>query len=162
MNNQSIALQAMEARPRRWKRGIWMAFLLLVSSTASAQLSITRYTIDGGGGTSENGTSKITGTIGQPFTGVASGGNSQISGGFWPGVVGTSNPTPTPTPTESGSTPTPTPTEFDFDIGGGSPDGMIDARDLLEFLSLLEELELDPQSLYQFLKYWQDNYPPAN
>ena len=162
MKIENMSIREIIAISALRKGGIGLAFLFLMafSLPASAQLSITRYTIDGGGGTSENGTSKITGTIGQPITGVASGGNSRISGGFWPGAGETSNPTPTPTPTMSGSTPTPT--EFDLDIGGGGPDGSIDAKDLLEFLSLREELELDPQALYQFLEYWKDNYPPNN
>jgi len=40
-------------------------------------------TIDGGGGTSTEGTYSVSGTIGQPDTGQMSGGNYSIEGGFW-------------------------------------------------------------------------------
>lgn len=146
-----------------------LAFLLLVSSTASAQLSIGPYTIAGGGGTSENGPNKITGTIGQPLAGDASAGNIRISGGFWPVVAQTSDTTPTPTPTPmetvtetptaSGPTTTPTPTEPDLDIG--DPDGFIDAKDLVEILDLLREQGIDPETFFQLSVYWQGEYPPA-
>jgi hypothetical protein len=40
-------------------------------------------TIDGGGGTSNNGSLALSGTIGQPDAGIASGGAYTVSGGFW-------------------------------------------------------------------------------
>jgi hypothetical protein len=41
------------------------------------------YTIDGGGGESAGGDYTLTGTAGQPDTGVLSGGDYAIDGGFW-------------------------------------------------------------------------------
>ena len=49
-------------------------------------LSIGWFTIDGGGGTSTNGTLAVSGTIGQPDAGKLSGGTLAIKGGFW-GVI---------------------------------------------------------------------------
>jgi hypothetical protein len=63
--------------------------LLAIASTAQAQLSITWYTIDGGGGTSSGGTFTLSGTIGQPDAGTLSGGGFQCAGGFWGGASGT-------------------------------------------------------------------------
>jgi hypothetical protein len=51
---------------------------------ASAQsFSIDWYSIDGGGGTSSGGGYSLSGTIGQADTGVMSGGNFTLQGGFW-------------------------------------------------------------------------------
>ena len=159
--------------------------LIVIPSLASGQSSITRFTIDGGGGTSETGTKRISGTIGQPDAGILSAGAVRIIGGFWPGVADSTAPTATPTetpteieptstrtPTEleptptktataGGATPTPTPTEFDFDIGDATPDGFIDAPDLIELISQLKGLGIDPHLLFQLILYWQGEYPPA-
>jgi hypothetical protein len=43
-------------------------------------------TIDGGGGTSGNGSLSLSGTIGQPDAGIVSGGTYTVSGGFWAGA----------------------------------------------------------------------------
>ena len=47
--------------------------------------TITKSTIDAGGGVSEGGDFKITGTIGQPDAslGVSTGGQFRLAGGFW-------------------------------------------------------------------------------
>jgi len=45
---------------------------------------ISRYTIDGGGGTSSGGPYMVTGTIGQPDAGWSIGGKYELFGGFWP------------------------------------------------------------------------------
>ncbi|MBI5652527.1 MAG: hypothetical protein HZC40_19075 [Chloroflexi bacterium] len=45
------------------------------------------WTVDGGGGQSAGGAYVLTGTIGQPDAGSASGGNYVLGGGFWHGVV---------------------------------------------------------------------------
>ena len=42
-------------------------------------------TIDGGGGTSNGGQYRLTGTIGQPDAGNLAGGQYEVLGGFWPG-----------------------------------------------------------------------------
>src|SRR5689334_12779903 len=61
--------------------------LLLIGGVAapiSAQtLNIDWSTIDGGGGTSTGGAYAISGTIGQPDVGRATGGNYTLVGGFW-------------------------------------------------------------------------------
>lgn len=65
------------------------------SATVSAQSSggefeVTKHTIDNGGGRSTGGQFTLTGSIGQPDASLqtASGGNFQLTGGFWAnGVV---------------------------------------------------------------------------
>ena len=72
-----------------------MLIAVLLGSGAFAQSSggdfeITRHTIDNGGGRSTGGDFELNGTIGQPDASVqtASGGNFQLTGGFWAnGVV---------------------------------------------------------------------------
>ncbi len=62
------------------------ALLTCAASAASAQLSVSRFTIDGGGGTrSTGGTFAMGGTIGQPDAGRLSGSSFTLSGGFWSG-----------------------------------------------------------------------------
>jgi len=177
MKNERAITTEIQKHSKGLRRGKWFVFLLLavVSSIASAQSSITRYTINGGGGVSQVGTKRISGTIGQPDAGNLSAGNVQISGGFWPGNVSSLTPTPTetslPTPsltrtameteTQTGATPTPTRTEFDFDIGADFPDGFIDVKDLIALISKLRELGIDPQILFKLNLYWQGEYPPA-
>lgn len=66
------------------------ALLSCAAGTASAQLSVSRFTIDGGGGTrSLGGTFALGGTIGQPDAGRLSGSTFTLSGGFWAGGGGT-------------------------------------------------------------------------
>ena len=52
----------------------------------STNLSIGRFTLDGGGGTSSNSVLAVRGTIGQPDAGQLSGSTLAIKGGFW-GVI---------------------------------------------------------------------------
>ena len=62
------------------------AALLLPAYAANAQLSISWYTIDGGGGTSTGGSFTLRGTIGQHDAAAPlSGGSFTLSPGFWPG-----------------------------------------------------------------------------
>lgn len=62
------------------------ALLSCAPGAAFAQLTITRFTIDGGGGTSSvGGTFALGGTIGQPDAGRLSGASFTLSGGFWAG-----------------------------------------------------------------------------
>jgi len=91
---------------------IIVIFAMALSATALADPSITRYTIDGGGGVSEVEGKRITGTIGQPDAGTLSAGSVRILGGFWPGIApsGGDTPTPTSTSTPGGPTSTSTPT----------------------------------------------------
>lgn len=52
-----------------------------------AVYSIPWWTVDGGGGTSQGGSYKISGTTGQPDPGNLSGSNYTLRGGFWSGRV---------------------------------------------------------------------------
>jgi hypothetical protein len=58
---------------------------LTLADTAHAQLAITRFTVDGGGGRSTGGSYVLTGTIGQPDAGPMAGGSFEVVGGFWGG-----------------------------------------------------------------------------
>jgi hypothetical protein len=63
------------------------AAIAMTTAPAHAQLSISWYTIDGGGGTSTGGAFTLTGTIGQPDAGAAlTAGGFSLSGGFWTGA----------------------------------------------------------------------------
>jgi hypothetical protein len=60
------------------------ALLTCAAGAASAQLSVSRFTIDGGGSTrSTGGAFALGGTIGQPDAGRLSGSYFTLSGGFW-------------------------------------------------------------------------------
>lgn len=60
---------------------------VLVAATppvpAGNGFAIPRATVDGGGGRSDGGIYTVTGTIGQPDVGAASGSVYAVSGGFW-------------------------------------------------------------------------------
>ncbi len=59
------------------------------AGAASAQFSISRFTVDGGGGAgSSGGFYALSGTIGQPDAGRLSGANFTLNGGFWMGGGG--------------------------------------------------------------------------
>ena len=61
--------------------------LLLSALPGSAQQTITRHTIDNGGGRSENVRFVLTGTIGQPDAKpLLEGGGYRLGGGFWASV----------------------------------------------------------------------------
>lgn len=76
---------------------------------SGGQFDLSRNVIAGGGGTSNGGSFKLEGTVGQSVAGTTSvGGSYSGTGGFWQPASGVL-PTPTPTPTPS-PTPTPTPT----------------------------------------------------
>lgn len=58
--------------------------LIFVTSPASAQLTIGRWTVDGGGSPpAQGGGYQVYGTIGQPDAGVLTGGAYTLGGGFW-------------------------------------------------------------------------------
>jgi hypothetical protein len=61
------------------------ALPLLLAAPATAQLEITWFTIDCGGGTSAAGDLTLTGTIGQHDAGSIGGGGLTLTGGFWGG-----------------------------------------------------------------------------
>lgn len=58
---------------------------LIGAVAAEAQLSISRFTVDAGGGTSSGGAFVLSGTAGQLDAGVHIGGSFELSGGFWLG-----------------------------------------------------------------------------
>ncbi|MBP6875790.1 MAG: hypothetical protein KBD56_06940 [Candidatus Eisenbacteria bacterium] len=62
----------------------WMAMAAFAVS-ASATLTMDRWTIDGGGGRATGGSLQLGGTIGQPDAGFLSGGSLVLHGGFWLG-----------------------------------------------------------------------------
>lgn len=62
--------------------GSTVVFALAVG-VATAQLEITRSTVDGGGGRSTGGGFELTGTIGQSDAGVLTAGGFELTGGFW-------------------------------------------------------------------------------
>src|SRR5262245_15440590 len=66
-----------------------LAAALLFSTIAFAGLDLSWNTVDGGGRTfSTGGGFQLGGTIGQPDAGTPmSGGNFELRGGFWPGVL---------------------------------------------------------------------------
>jgi hypothetical protein len=65
-----------------------MGIVLFTAVGYAAEYEIGWQTIDGGGGTSSGGPYSLTGTIGQPDTGVSSAGVYVNSAGYWPGSFG--------------------------------------------------------------------------
>jgi hypothetical protein len=74
-----LAVSLTNARPKYEPTAI-----VLASSGGSYTLDWS--TIDGGAGTSSSGGLRLSGTIGQPDAGIASGGAYTVSGGFWAGA----------------------------------------------------------------------------
>lgn len=67
---------------------IVVALLFLAGSMAYAETtgySLSWWTVDGGGGTSNSSAYDLSGTIGQPDAGSMSGGGYVLVGGFWGG-----------------------------------------------------------------------------
>lgn len=58
----------------------------ILSASAVAQFEITRFTIDGGGGTSSGLDFDLSGTVGQADAGTMSDGTFTVNGGFWASV----------------------------------------------------------------------------
>ncbi|MDE3068169.1 MAG: hypothetical protein KGJ60_11540 [Verrucomicrobiota bacterium] len=73
------------AQSKPWRSFVAALALLGLAVCARAQqYSIDWYKISGGGGTSTNGQSSISGTIGQPdASGAMTGGTYSLTGGFW-------------------------------------------------------------------------------
>lgn len=160
--------------PSILSRRVLLSFLTIPMGFAHpgfGQTEVSRFTLDGGGGASEAGNKRITGTIGQPEAGVLEGGASRISGGFWPGaVLSGPPPTPTATPTETltpTATPsftptlTPTPIGIYFDVKPNPLDGFIDARDLIEWVDRTRGSNGDLDVLFGFSVQWRRDYPPG-
>lgn len=74
-----------------WGLALTIVIAITIPVLADGGLSLDWWTIDGGGGSSMGGSFALDGTISQPDTGSSSGGNYQLSGGYWgaPGPVGT-------------------------------------------------------------------------
>ena len=71
------------------------ALVFVVSAVGADDLLIDWFTIDGGGGVSVGGDFELSGTIGQPdASATMSGGDYELAGGFWPGLVATSDTLP--------------------------------------------------------------------
>lgn len=58
----------------------------IVPASSGGSYTLDWSTIDGGGGTSSNGSLALSGTLGQPDAGMSSGGAYTVSGGFWAGA----------------------------------------------------------------------------
>ena len=76
-------------RPTTSQGALIAAFAVFaLSSAATAQpFDLTWHSIDGGGGFSAGGDFELEGTLGQPDAGILTGGNFELSGGFWAGAV---------------------------------------------------------------------------
>nr|WP_044199573.1 hypothetical protein [Oscillochloris trichoides] len=77
----------------RWLLAAMLVLALFAgafAASAGGTFSLARWSSDGGGGSSTGGQYTLVGTIGQPdaSTGVSSGGNFQVLGGFWAGKSG--------------------------------------------------------------------------
>jgi len=89
-------------RPNRTRGPFRIAALVAAAATLAAvgagvDYDLSWYSIDGGGGTSYAVDLELSGTIGQPDAGVMSGGDFELSGGFW---VGGAEVTPPPCPAD--------------------------------------------------------------
>lgn len=158
---------------RTWiSSGVCATLLISIGTPTLAQFEVTRSTIDGGGGSSGGGEFQVSGTVGQPDAGTLSGGDYQLTGGFWGTAVDstiptetpteiTETPTPTPTGTTSDETPTVTPSGIYFDVKPDPHDDFIDARDLIEWVSRTKSPQGTPDVLFEFSTYWQGAYPPS-
>ena len=58
----------------------------IVPASSGGNYTLDWSTIDGGGGTSSNGSLSLSGTLGQPDSGIVSGGAYTLAGGFWAGA----------------------------------------------------------------------------
>ncbi len=67
-----------------WKCGlVVLAAFLAVADLPGQDFALDWFTVDGGGGTSIGAPYAVTGTIGQPDTGILTSGNLTLQGGFW-------------------------------------------------------------------------------
>ena len=70
------------------KAVVTLCVLFCVCGLARGDYEITWHSIDGGGSTSTGGSYSLIGTIGQADTGISSGNEYVLSGGFRPGSFG--------------------------------------------------------------------------
>lgn len=69
------------------KRSVVILLFALATSPGAAQQTITRYTVDGGGGRSSSSRYILTGTVGQPDAApLLRGGRYRLGAGFWTAV----------------------------------------------------------------------------
>ena len=70
-------------------RNFLLSMAVLLTSAASAQLSLDWWTVNGGGGTSvsTDGRFELSGTAGQPDAGAMAAGAFFLEGGFWGGLL---------------------------------------------------------------------------
>lgn len=68
---------------------IALAMLLILASIVSADgvPTIDWWVVGGGGGSADAGSYRLSGTVGQPIAGIASGSTRQLCAGFWCGAV---------------------------------------------------------------------------
>ena len=86
------------------------AVILAAPQDPSAGFSIPWWTVDSGGGASQGGSYRLSGSAGQADAGVLAGGVYTLTGGFW-NAEELPTPTNTPMPTAT-NTPIPTATEY--------------------------------------------------
>lgn len=73
--------------------GVLVLLIVGVVLAAPNALSLSWWTVDGGGGTSQGGDYAVSGTIGQPDTSpLMSGGDYTLVGGFWSGGLTSTSP----------------------------------------------------------------------
>lgn len=103
----------------------WCIFVVVVAlvSSVDAEYDLSRYMIDGGGGTSSGGNYTLTGTIGQYDAAYSQAGDYEILGGFWPGELpcSTNNP-PVASPSATPASGT-APLNVQFTANASDPDG---------------------------------------
>jgi len=63
-----------------------LSLLVAVALAQSGGYDLSWWTVDGGGGTLEDGSYTLSGTAGQPDAAVWQGGGHTLSGGFWGGA----------------------------------------------------------------------------
>lgn len=90
--------------------------LAAMAADEDGAFDLSWHTIDGGGGTSSGGDLQLHGSIGQPDAGAMSGGEFELTGGFWIGV----------------GTPVPVCPADIAPVGG---DGVVNVIDLLAVIS---------------------------
>ncbi len=145
--------------------------ICFIAVAAEGLPQITRFAIDGGGGTSQGDETSISGTIGQPDAGKLTGGGYQIRGGFWVGATGPkpTSETPTPTVTATGMAATPTktstpkPVPSGLDVKPDQLDQFIDALDLIEWVNRTKVTppQANPNIFMEISLYWQGVYPQS-
>ncbi|NIM96410.1 MAG: hypothetical protein GTO18_22145 [Anaerolineales bacterium] len=66
---------------------ILLLALIVPAMAANGEYEISQWVVSNGGGESIGGSYSLTGTIGQPDAGSLRGGDYDLGGGFWGGIV---------------------------------------------------------------------------